>query len=39
MIYAIVEGESQEAVAKLFETHPHFGIPNATIEVSAIRAI
>ena len=33
MLYSIVEGESQEAVAKTFEGHPHFGIPGATIEI------
>lgn len=33
MIYSLVEGESQEAVVEAFKTHPHFGIPGATIEV------
>lgn len=37
MLYAIVEAESHEAAAKAFEGHPHFGIPEASIEVMAIR--
>ena len=39
MMYCIVEAESHEAAAKAFEGHPHFGIPGATIEVMAIRAM
>ncbi len=39
MMYSIVEGESHEAVAKAFEGHPHFGIPEASIEVMAIRSM
>jgi hypothetical protein len=37
MLYSIVEGESHEAVARAYEGHPHFGIPEATIEITAIR--
>lgn len=37
MMYSIVEAESHEVAAKAFEGHPHFGIPEATIEVMAIR--
>jgi hypothetical protein len=37
MLYSIVEAESHEAAAKAFEGHPHFGIPEASIEVVAIR--
>jgi hypothetical protein len=33
MLYSLVQGESKEAVAKTLETHPHFGIPDAWIEV------
>lgn len=33
MLYGLVQGESKEAVSKLFETHPHLGIPSAWIEV------
>jgi len=33
MLYAIVEAESHDAAAKAFEGHPHFGIPQATIDV------
>ncbi len=37
MLYSIVEAESHEAAAKAFEGHPHFTIPEATIEIMAIR--
>lgn len=33
MIFSIVEGESQEAVAEAFKDHPHFGIPDGWIDV------
>lgn len=33
MMYSMVEAESPEAAAKMFEGHPHFGIPGAWIEV------
>jgi hypothetical protein len=33
MLYSIVEAESHEAAAKIFENHPHLGIPQASIEV------
>lgn len=33
MLYSLVEAESHEAAAKIFEGHPHFGIPEGTIEV------
>lgn len=33
MMYSFVEAESAEAAAKMFEGHPHFGIPGATIEI------
>jgi|SRR6185312_7387946 len=39
MLYSIVEAESQEAAAKIFETHPHLGIPEASIEVMAIKPL
>ena len=37
MLYSIVEAESHEAAAQAFVGHPHFTIPEATIEVMAIR--
>jgi hypothetical protein len=37
MLYSVVEAESHEAAAKAFENHPHLGIPQATIEVMAVR--
>jgi hypothetical protein len=36
MLYSIVEAQSHEEAAKLFEGHPHFGIPEASIEVMEI---
>ena len=36
MMYSFVEAESHEEAAKLFEGHPHFGIPEATIEVMPV---
>ncbi len=39
MMYSIVEAESHEAAAEAFVGHPHFTIPEATIEVMAIRSM
>jgi hypothetical protein len=39
MLYAIVEAESHEAAAKIFEGHPHFQIPQSSIEVMAINPL
>lgn len=36
MLYSIVEGESAESVAGIFRGHPHFGIPEASIEVMPV---
>ena len=36
MLYSIVEGESAEAVAEMFRDHPHFGIPEASIEIMPV---
>ena len=36
MMYSFVEAESLEAAAKMFEGHPHFGIPGAWIEVMSV---
>ena len=33
MLYSIVEAESHEAAAKSFVGHPHFQIPEATIDI------
>lgn len=38
-LYSVVEAESQEAAAKLFEGHPHLQIPQSSIEVMEIRPI
>lgn len=39
MLYSIVEAESLEAAAELFKDHPHFGIPDATIEVMPLKSL
>ena len=36
MLYSIVEAESHEAAAKAFVGHPHFQIPESSIEIMAI---
>jgi hypothetical protein len=35
MLYSIVEAESHEAAAKMFEGHSHLQIPQSSIEVMA----
>jgi hypothetical protein len=37
MLCSYVEAESHEAAAKAFENHPHLQIPQASIEVMAVR--
>jgi hypothetical protein len=37
MLYSLVQGESEEGITKLFESHPHFGIPGASIEIMEVR--
>jgi hypothetical protein len=39
MLYAIVEAESHDAAARAFEGHPHFGIPQAFIEVMTLSSL
>lgn len=39
MLYAIVQAESHDEAAHLFVGHPHFGVPEASIEVMAINAM
>ncbi|MBI3260131.1 MAG: hypothetical protein HYZ54_11755 [Ignavibacteriae bacterium] len=39
MLYSIIEAESHEAAAEAFVGHPHFGIPEASIEIMAIRSM
>jgi hypothetical protein len=36
MLFSIVEGESHDAVAKMFEGHPHFGIPGGWIDIMPV---
>ena len=37
VLYSIVEADSHETAAKLFENHPHLQIPQSSIEVMEIR--
>jgi len=39
MLYSTVEAESHEAAAKIFENHPHLGIPEASIEIMPINPL
>jgi hypothetical protein len=39
MMYQIVQASSADEAAKLFVGHPHFGIPQATVEVMPLRAM
>jgi hypothetical protein len=39
MLYAILEAESHEAAAKIFERHPHLQIPQSSIEVMEIHPL
>ena len=39
MLYSFVEADSHETAAKAFESHPHLGIPQASIEVMEIRPL
>jgi hypothetical protein len=39
MMYQIVQANSADEAAKMFVGHPHFGIPQATIEVMPLKAM
>jgi hypothetical protein len=39
MLYSIVEAETHEAASKIFEDHPHLGIPSASIEIMEIHPL
>jgi hypothetical protein len=39
MLYSIVQAESHEAAAKMFEGHPHLGIPKSSIEIMEIHPL
>ena len=39
MMYQIVQASSADEAAKLFVGHPHFGIPQATVEVMPLRSM
>jgi hypothetical protein len=34
MLYSVVQAETHEAASKMFEDHPHLGIPSASIEIT-----
>ena len=37
MLFSVIEAESHEAAAEAYVGHPHLGIPQASIEVMAVR--
>jgi len=39
MMYQIVQADSADAAAKIFVGHPHFGIPEATIEIMPLKGM
>lgn len=39
MLSSYAQGESAEAVAEVFKDHPHFGIPDATIEIMEVTSM
>lgn len=39
MMYSIVEAESYDAVAKIYEKHPHLQIPQSSIEIMQINRL
>ena len=39
MLYSIIEAESHQSAAKMFEGHPHLGIPQASIEIMEIHPL
>ena len=39
MMYQIVQANSADEAAKMFVGHPHFGIPQASIEVMPLKAM
>jgi hypothetical protein len=39
MMYQIVQANSADDAAKMFVGHPHFGIPQATIDVMPLKAM
>jgi hypothetical protein len=38
-LYSFIEAESHAAATKAFKKHPHLQIPNASIQVMAVRAL
>ena len=39
ILYSLVEAETPDAVAKAFESHPHLGVPQSSIDVMEVRAM
>jgi hypothetical protein len=39
MLYSLVEADSHETAARIFETHPHLQIPQSSIEIMEVRPL
>jgi hypothetical protein len=39
VLVSIIGAASHEATAKMFEDHPHLGIPQASIEIMHLKAM
>ena len=39
MLYSVIEADSAESAAKIFEGHPHLDIPEASIEIMPINLL
>ena len=39
VLYSIVEAESHDAAAGMFENHPHLQIPRSSIEITELKAM
>ena len=39
MLYSVVQAETHEAASKMFEDHPHLGIPSSSIEIMEIHPL
>lgn len=37
VLFSLVQGPSHETVAKIYQSHPHLQIPNASIQVMEVR--
>jgi hypothetical protein len=39
MLYSVVDADSHQTAAKMFEKHPHLGIPQSSIEIMEIHSL